>query len=85
MPIAPPTVKFHRSDVIEYEPPPRWDASRSSKGSSSAHAINTDRLSEVILSRTLPLTLTLTLILTLTLTLSLTRTRTRTLTLTPNP
>ena len=49
MPIAPPTVKFHRSDVVEYEPPPRWDASRSSKGSSSAHAINTDRLSEVIL------------------------------------
>ena len=48
-PIAPPTVKFHRSDVVEDKPPPRWDASRSTKGSSSAHAINTDRLSEVIL------------------------------------
>ena len=81
-PIAPPTVKFHRSDVVEEKPPPRWDASRSSNGSSSAHAINPERLSEVILALALALVLTLTLILTLTVTLTITLTLTLTLTLT---
>jgi len=81
-PIAPPTVKFHQSDVIEEKPPPRWDASRSSNGSSSAHAINPERLSEVILTLALALALTRTRTRTRTRTLTLTITLTLTLTLT---
>ena len=71
-PIAPPTVKFHQSDVIEEKPPPRWDASRSSNGSSSAHAINPERPSEGILTLALALALTRTRSRSRTLSLALT-------------
>ena len=51
MPIAPPTVIFHKSDVPEYEPPPRWNATRSGNMGvgAGANAINTNRLTEIII------------------------------------